>query len=56
MRYTARLKDNTIGEINTDKNLSESIGKNVNILLHDENGNEIIKSGVLVEILEENEI
>jgi hypothetical protein len=56
MRYTVRLKDDTVGEINTDKDMNDYIGKNVNILLHDENGNEIIKGGDLEEILEENEI
>ena len=53
MKYTVLLKDQTTGEINTDKNLADWIGKPVNVLLLDENGNEIIKAGVLDEILEE---
>ena len=53
MKYTVLLKDQTTGEINTDKNLNDYIGKPVNVLLLDENGNEIIKAGVLDEILEE---
>lgn len=56
MRYIVRLNDDTVGEIKTDKNLSERIGKNVNVLLHDENGAEIIKAGELAEIIEENEL
>ena len=56
MKYTVRLKGDTVGEINTDKNLAEWIGEDVNVLLHYENGNEIITCGKLEEILQEEEI
>jgi hypothetical protein len=53
MKYTVLLTDKTVGKIETDKDLNDYIGKNVNVLLHDENGNEIIKAGQLEEILDQ---
>jgi len=49
--YTVRLSDNTVGKIETEKDLNIFIGREIDVLLHDENGNEIIKAGYLAEIL-----
>lgn len=49
--YTVRLSDNTVGKIETEKDLNTFIGREIEILLHDENGNDFEKSGILAEIL-----
>ena len=55
-QITVRLSDDTIGTIDpysiddyTEENI---IGEKLNTHLHDENGNPIEKTGVVVEVLE----
>lgn len=57
--YAVVLKSGTVGTIDSDtidgQNAENFIGEIVNVHLHDENGNNIEESGVLVEVLEESE-
>ena len=46
---TVRLEDDTTGAICADNLI---IGDEITIVLHDENGNEITKTGVLAEIFD----
>jgi hypothetical protein len=58
VEYTVRLKDGTVGTIDSDtldgQSAEDFIGEIMNVHLHDENGNSIEEEGILVEVLEEN--
>ena len=56
MVYTVRLSDDTVGAIDSDtiggQDASAFIGETVTVHLHDENGNEIERDGILDEVLQ----
>lgn len=57
MKFTVALQDGTIGTIDRssigEQHASDFIGDVVTVHLHDENGNAIESTGVLVEVIEE---
>jgi hypothetical protein len=53
MKYTLLLDDQTVGTIHQDT--APTVGETVTVALHDENGNQIQKTGAVSEVLEESE-
>lgn len=57
VEYTVRLKDGTVGTIDSDtldgQSAEDFIGEIMNVHLHDENGNPIEEEGIIVEVLDE---
>jgi len=54
MRYTVRLGDDTVGEMEHD-NIEDAMGDEVTVSLRDENGNPVEVDGILEEVLEEHD-
>jgi hypothetical protein len=57
MYYHVLLKDQTTGYINSDsldgQHADAFIGERMTVHLHDENGNHIEKTGILIDVLDE---
>lgn len=52
-KFIVRLANDTIGEVTTSREEKDLIGQTENIILRDENGNRIERTGMIIEVLEE---